>query len=222
LSGDAAVPSSGVDGVRQDGPMPTSLRLLSIDARPFGRDRAALAQEIAKTEADVACVHGGPHLLRWRSISASVGRRAGLVIVTGGRTAGANLLLSTLSVDVVATQDVLLTGGTRLNPAGAALAALRLRGEQFVLVAVTLVGNSAERLAQVAELQTAIDRLVPGERPAVISAEGADRPGTAAWQALVENRTGVAGKIFVDGRMTVSDAASQTGRGAGVLLTFEV
>jgi hypothetical protein len=73
----------------------TSLRLLSIDARAFGRDRVALARAVAAAEVDVACVHGSPHLLRWRSISAAIARRAGLVVVTGGRTAGANLVLST-------------------------------------------------------------------------------------------------------------------------------
>lgn len=202
--------------------MPTTLRLLSIDARPFGRDRAALAAAIAEADVDVACVHGGPHLLRWRSISASVGRRAGLVIVTGGRTAGANLLLSSLSVDVIAVQDVLLTGGSALNRAGVALAALRLRGAGFVLASATLVGNSAQRLAQVGEMQGALDRLVPGDLPAVISAEGSDRPGTAAWQALVENRVGVAGRIFVDARMTADDATQQTGRAAGVVVDLGV
>jgi hypothetical protein len=202
--------------------VPTSLRLLSIDARSFGRDRAALAQAIAGADVDVACVHGGPHLLRWRSISASVGRRAGLVIVAGGRTAGANLLLSSLSVDVIAVQDVLFDGGSALNRPGAALAALRLREAEFVLASATLVGNSAQRLAQAGELQTAIDRLAPGDRPAVISAEGSDRPGTAAWQALVENRVGVAGRIFVDGRMNVADATEQPGRAAGVLVTLDV
>jgi hypothetical protein len=200
--------------------VPTTLRLLSIDARPFGRDRAALAQAIADAEVDVACVHGGPHLLRWRSISASIGRRAGLVIVTGGRTAGANLLLSSLSVDVLAVQDVLLAGGSALNRAGVALAALRLRGAEFVLASATLVGNAAERLAQAGELQSALDRLVPGDLPAVISAEGSDRPGTAAWQALVDNRVAVAGQIFVDGRMNVVDAAQQTGRAAGVVVSL--
>jgi len=202
--------------------VPTSLRLLSIDARPFGRDRAALAQAIADAEPDVTCVHGGPHLLRWRSISASVGRRAGLVIVTGGRTAGANLLLSSLSVDVITVEDVLLSGGSALNRAGVALAALRLRDAEFVLASATLIGNAAERLAQAGELQTALNRLAPGERPAVISAEGADRPGTAAWQALVENRVGVAGQIFVDARMNVVDAAQQTGRAAGVVVSLEL
>ena len=200
--------------------MPTSLRLLSIDARPFGRDRDALAQAVAAADVHVACIHGGPHLLRWRSISASVGRRAGLVIVTGGRTAGANLLLSSLSVDVLAGQDVLLSGGTRLNPAGAALAALRVRDAEFLLASASLIGNAAERLAQAGELQAAVDRLVPGDLPAVISAEGSDRPGTAAWQMLVENRVDVAGQVFVDGRLDVSDATPQPGRAAGVLVTL--
>lgn len=203
--------------------MPNPLRLLSIDARPFGHDRVPLAELIAGSGADVACVHGGPHLLRWRSISAAVGRRSGLVVVTGGRTAGANLLLSTLGVDVLATQDVLLTGGTRFTRPGAALAALRLRGSEFVLVSATLVGNSAQRLAQAGELQTAIDRLVPADLPVMISAEGSDRPGTAAWQALVDGRVGIAGRLFIDGRLAVSDAAQLPGKASAttVLLTLE-
>jgi hypothetical protein len=202
--------------------VPTSLRLLSIDARPFGRDRGALAQVIAAAEADVACVHGGPHLLRWRSISASVGRRAGLVIVTGGRSGGANLVLSSLAVDVVAVQDVLLDGGSRLNPAGAALAALRLRGAEFVVASATLVGDPGQRLAQVGELQAALERLVPGDLPAVLSTEGSDRPGTAAWQALVDSRVGVAERLFVDGRLTVADASQLSGLGSAVLATLEL
>ena len=204
--------------------MPTSLRLLSIDARPFGRDRVALAKVIGDSGADVACVHGGPHLLRWRSISAALGRQAGLVVVTGGRTAGANLLLSTLGVDVSTVQDVVFDGGSRLTRPGAALAELRLRDTSFLLVSATLIGNAAERLAQAGELQSAIERLVPGDPPTIISAEGSDRPGTAAWQALVENRVGVAGRLFVDGRVSVRDAAALPGKapGSGVRLTLEV
>lgn len=204
--------------------MPTSLHLLSVDARPFGRDRAALARYISDAAPDVACVHGGPHLLRWRSISAAVGRRAGLVVVTGGRTAGANLVLSTLAVDVLAAQDVVLTGGTRLNRPGAALAALRVRGSEFAVVCATLLGNSADRLAQAEELQKVIERLTPHEPPALISAEGSDRPGTAAWQSLVDNRIGVAGRLFVDGRLAVTDAAQLPGPtpATGVLLTVDL
>lgn len=189
-----------------------SLRLLSIDARGFGRDRIALARAIAAADADIACVHGGPHLLRWRSICAAIGRRSGLVVATGGRTAGGNLVLTTLGVDVGAVRDLRFSGSGGLVAPGAALAALRVAGVEFVLAGATLVGNAAERVSQARELQVAIEGLGPGDAPAIVSAEGSDRPGTAAWQALVESRVGVAGRIFVDGRLTV-EHASETGGG---------
>jgi hypothetical protein len=211
--------------VRQDCRVPTSLRLLSIDARGFGGDRAAVARTISGAPAEVACVHGGPHLLRWRTISAALGRRAGLVVVTGGRPAGGNLLLSTLAVDVRAVSTVEPAGGTRRARPGAALAALRLRGSDFLLVGATLVGNSAQRLAQAGEVRTAVGRLVPDDPPVIISAEGADRPGTAVWQSLVGNGVGVAEHIFADGRLTVADAVplpDAPPAAHAVLVTLEV
>jgi hypothetical protein len=188
-----------------------SVRVLSVDARTFGRDRAVLAKTIADAAVDVACVHGGPHLLRWRSICAALGRRAGLVVVTGGRTAGANLLLSSLGVDVSAVRDLTLGRGSLLVQPGAALAALGLRGIDFAIGSATLIGNSAERLAQSRGLQAALDSLVPGSPPAIISAEGTDRPGTAAWQALAANRVTVADRLFVDSRIAVDDVTQLSG-----------
>lgn len=189
------------------------MRLLSVDARRYGRDHAALARVIASAEPDVACVHGSPHLLRWRSISAALARRAGLVVVTGGRTAGANLLLSTLGVDVVGVRDIRFDR----KPGGAAIAALRLRGTEFVLTSAALCGNAAERAGAARELQAALKTIVPGGLPALVSAEGADRPGTAAWQILVDERVGVAERLFVDGRLTVGDV-TELDRGSAVLL----
>ncbi|MFN2560157.1 MAG: hypothetical protein ABR571_02515 [Jatrophihabitans sp.] len=200
--------------------MPTPLRLLSVAAQHFGRDRAALARAIAAAEVDVACVHGGPHLLRWRSISAAIGRQAGLVVVTGGRLAGANLMLSTLGIDVSAVQDVAFPAGSVLTPAGAALAALRLRGADFVLASATLVGNAADRLAQARQLQAAIEGVVPAAPPAILSTVGSDRPGTPAWQALVEYRVGVAERIFVDGRVDAVGTTALTG--SGLVLELEL
>ena len=186
--------------------MTAALRLLSVDARSVGRDRGELARAIAADGPDVVCVHGGPHLLRWRSISAGLARRAGLVVVTGGRTAGANLLMSTLGVDVVAVRDVRFAGGSALALPGAALAALRLRGLDFVLASGTLAGSSAERLAQTRELVTAIDTLVPGDPPTIISVQGAD--GTAR-HVLAANRVGVTGRLLVDRRIAVGDATER-------------
>jgi len=95
-------------------------------------------------------------------------------------------------------------GGTR--PPGAALAALRAGGQDLLLVSATLIGNAAERLEQVRELQAVIDGLVPGKSPGVVSALGSDRPGTAAWLALAESRVAVAGRFFVDERIDVHEA----------------
>lgn len=202
--------------------MPT-LRLLSVDARPFGRDRAALARAIGAARIDVAAVHGAPHLLRWRSISASVARRAGLVVVTGGRTAAANLLVSTLGVDVDAVRDVRLPRPSGFGTPGAALAGLRRGPAGFVFAGATLVGNAAERVGQARDVQAEIGTLLPGDPPAVICAEGADRPGTAAWQALAENRVAVAGRIFVDARITVGEVREQPGDpGSPVVVELEL
>jgi hypothetical protein len=198
--------------VRQDDRVPW-LRLLSIDARRYGRDHAALARAISAATPDVVCIHGGPHLLRWRSKVAGIARRAGLVVVAGGRTAGANVVLSNLAVDVASVRELLFPDPSRLNPPGAALAALRLRGTDFALVSATMVGNAAVRVGQVRDLGAALDRLVPDDRPVVISAEGTDRPGTAAWQLLLQHRVAVGGRLFVDDRIGVG-AADEADHGA--------
>lgn len=180
------------------------MRLLSVDARVTGRDRAALSALIESAGADVACVHHGPHLLRWRSITAAVGRRAGLVVVGGGRPAAGNLLLSSLGVDALGAQDADLAAPGR-RTAGAALAVLRHGGARFGLVSATLVGNAGERLAQAHRLQGAVAGLAPDSPPPVICVTGADRPGTGAWQTLAEGRTPVAGRIFVGAGLTVGE-----------------
>ena len=191
------------------------LRLLTVDARRSGRDRSALLKAITEPGPDVVCVHGGPRGLRWRAQCARLAREAGLVVVTGGRHAGGNLLLSTLGVDVTVVQDVRLGDGPRWHPPGAALAALAADGVPFVLAGGTLVGNAADRLGQAHRLRRCLDALVPGGPPAVISAEGGDRPGTAVWEALADSRVGVTDRLFADARITVSEAAEPA---AGTLL----
>lgn len=177
------------------------MRLLSVDARTAGRDRGELARLIESAEADIACVHNAPHLLRWRSISAAIGRRSGLVVVGGGRPAGANLLLSTLGVDALATRDVRL-GGSVVHRAGAVLSVLRHGGVEFIFVGACFVGNAAQRIEQSRALQHAITGLVPGAPPVVLCTHGAQR-GTAAWDALVDGRVAVSGQLLVNARITV-------------------
>src|SRR4051794_524153 len=184
-----------------------TLRVLSVDARTTGRERAALGRLISDSDPDAVCVHNAPHLGRWRQKAAALARRSGRVVVTaGGRATGANLVLSTLGVDSVLTGETRFTGRGGSNPPGAALALLRVEGRDVVLVSAMLVGNAAERLDQAHELQAAIDGLVPGHPPCVVSAIGSDRPGTAAWHSLAGGRLAVGGRFFVDERIAVAEA----------------
>lgn len=199
-----------------------ALRLLSVNARSLPLDRAALAQLIEAARPDVACVHGSPSLLRWRSISAALARRAGLVVVSGGRTGGANLLMSSLGVDVVRTTDLRFTAAGRLRPSGAALAVLRLRGSEFIVAAAQFAGTAAVRRQQAGELQAAIARLVPADPAVVISAQGANGSSTAAWQALSENRVAIADGIFVDGRIGIGEARELPTRAASQPVCVEL
>ena len=101
-----------------------------------------------------------------------------------------------------------------LSPPGVATALLRIGGHDVLLAAATLIGNAADRLGQAGELQQALDRAVPGRPPAVVSALGTDRPGTAAWQAVADGRVAVGARFFVDERIDVVEAAQLGGGNA--------
>jgi hypothetical protein len=109
------------------------LRVLSYDVGAQRADPDALARTVRESKPDVVCLQRVPHRLRWRSKCAALARVSGLVVVSGGRFAGANLIMSTLSVDVEAVDDVPI----------AAVAQLRFRGTEFT-VAAAGSGRAAE------------------------------------------------------------------------------
>jgi len=192
-----------------------TFRVLSVDARTAGSDRAGLAELINDVDADAVCVHNAPHLGRWRQKVAVLARRSGRVVVAAdGRRAGGNVLLSTLGVDAVTTGAVRFASERRLIPPGVATALVRVGGHDLLLAAATLIGNAADRLGQAGELQQALDRAVPGTPPAVVSALGTDRPGTAAWQAVADGRVAVGARFFVDERIDVVEAKQLGGGNA--------
>jgi endonuclease/exonuclease/phosphatase family metal-dependent hydrolase len=195
------------------------MRLLTVDARVTGRDRAALARLIEDADVDIACVHRAPHQLRWRSISAALGRRSGLVVVGGGRGAGANLLLSTLGVDSLLTTDVPLGRGL----AGAALASLRVGGTggtQFVLAGARLSGSAAHRAEQAHNLRRALDRFLPAPLPTVLCVDGADG---AAADVLRSGRRELGAGVFVDEDIAARGPTALDGpAAAGVAATVEL
>ena len=85
-------------------------------------DRAALARVIRGANPDLVCVQEAPRFLRWRSTCAALARTSGLVVVGGGRVGGANLIMSTLAVDVVDVACVAFSTDPGLHHRGAAIA----------------------------------------------------------------------------------------------------
>jgi hypothetical protein len=118
-----------------------TLRFASVDASSFAGDREEVAAALAAAVAQVAVVHHAPHLARWRARSAALARAAGLVVVGGGRRAGANLVLSALSVDFGSVHDVPFRRDP-FRPAGAAVARLRRAGTGFAVAGVSFGAGS--------------------------------------------------------------------------------
>ena len=165
------------------------LRLLSYNVRSMRDDRAALARVISSADPHVVCVQEAPRFLRWRSTCAALARTSGLVVVGGGRPAGANLIMSTLGVDVTKTVDVLFSKDRGLHQRGTAIALLRLQGATFAVAGTHLDLRAEPRLRHVGELESAIRKHVPDGVPVIVAADVNDRPESRAWAELTSLRT---------------------------------
>ena len=166
-----------------------AIRLLSYNIRAMRDDNEALFRVIRSAEPDVVVVQESPRFLRWRSKCAGLARRCGLVVVAGGRPAGANLVMSTLGVDVERKHDVMFSTDPDLHHRGTAIAILSYRGSRFAVAGTHLDVKPEPRLRHVGELHAAIDRLVPTEVPTVIAGDINDRPGSPSWDLLTSKRT---------------------------------
>lgn len=157
------------------------LRVLTYNVRSLRDDAAAVSRVIRAARPDVACIQEAPRFFRWRAKCAALARRSGMVIVTGGRDAGANLVLSTLRLDVVATRDVLLSRNRGYHQRGVAMALLRSGDAQFAVAGTHLDGESQPH--QISELHRALDEFAPGV-PAIVAGDINATPVAPAWQAL--------------------------------------
>ena len=155
------------------------MRLLTYNVRSLRDDASAVARVIRSARADVVCVQEAPRFVAWRSKCARLARRAGLVIVGGGRAAGANLLLASAAIDVLATRDVILSRRRGYHRRGVAMAVLRLDGSVFAVAGTHLDGLPD----QVDEVHDALDDFAGGVA-AIVAGDINAEPGGAAWTAL--------------------------------------
>jgi endonuclease/exonuclease/phosphatase family metal-dependent hydrolase len=183
-----------------------TLRLLSYNVRSMRDDRAALGRVISSADADVVCIQEAPRFLRWRSLCAELARRSGLVVVSGGRTAAAQLILSNLRVDVVSSKDVKFSRDRRLHQRGTAIAVLRLDGATFAVAGTHLDLVEEPRLRHIGELDRAIAQYVRADVPTFVAGDMNAEPGSKTWNALTANRTDAFAAAGIGSAFTSSSA----------------
>jgi endonuclease/exonuclease/phosphatase family metal-dependent hydrolase len=138
---------------------------------------------IRACKADVACIQEAPRFLRWRSKCAALARESGMFVVTGGRVAGAMLLLARVGVDVEASYDVLLEKTPHLHQRGLAVGVLRVNGERYAVASMHLSLQDQERTRQVDEVVAHMERLADGA-PIVLAGDVNETPDRPRWRAL--------------------------------------
>jgi endonuclease/exonuclease/phosphatase family metal-dependent hydrolase len=164
------------------------VRLLSYNVGSLRGDRQAVAWAIRACAPDVVCVQESPRALRWRSRCAALARESGLLVVTGGRTAGGALLLAALRVDVLDRCDI---RRPRL-----ALATVSVGGERYTVASSQLAADPDRCREQVDQVLVVLSRYPD---PVLLAADGNEAAGRRPLTAVFQEAHGV----FVDRRLEV-------------------
>jgi endonuclease/exonuclease/phosphatase family metal-dependent hydrolase len=172
----------------------TAVRVVSYNVRSLRDDAAEVARLLREADPDVVAVQEAPRFARWRSKGAALAADAGLTVVTGGRPAGAMMLLAPVRVEVLRRRDVLLTKAPRLHQRGLALAHLRRSGREFVAAAMHLDVVEPERRRHVPEILAHLDTFAAG-LPVVLAGDVNDDEGSPVWSALTERFTDAAAAV---------------------------
>lgn len=162
----------------------TTLRLLSYNVRSMRDDVDALGRVMREIRPDVAIIQEAPRFLRWRSKCAALARRAGMVGVTGGRATGANLVLSSLAVQVIDRHELAFTADKHLHRRGCAIAVLKLAGSPFAVAGTHLDLIEAPRLRHLDELADFAERNLPDNAPLIVGGDVNAVPTSATWQRM--------------------------------------
>lgn len=161
------------------------LRLMTWNVRSLRDDRAAIVRVLRRCAPDVLFVQEAPRFLRAQSTLAALARESGLVVGAGGRPAAGVAVLTTLRVDVHASESLLLPKTAGLHQRGVAVIEAALGARRFVAASIHLGLRSAERQRHADEIAAIVAaRRLPGVVAGDFN-EGADGP---AWTRLLEGR----------------------------------
>jgi endonuclease/exonuclease/phosphatase family metal-dependent hydrolase len=164
------------------------VRLLTYNVRSLRDDKRAVAAVIRACKADVVCIQEAPRFFRWRHKCAELARESEMFVVTGGRIAGAMLLLARVGVDVDASYNVLLEKTPKLHQRGLAVGVLRVNGERYAVASMHLSLQDEERTRQIPEVIRHMEQLADGA-PIVLAGDVNETPDRPRWKALATRFT---------------------------------
>lgn len=184
--------------------MTEEIRLLSYNVRSLRDDKHAVATVIRACEPDVVCIQEAPRFFRWRTKCAELASESGLLVVTGGRPAGAMLLLASLRVRVVSAHSILLSKRRGLHQRGVALARLHVGDSRFVVGSIHLDLDASERRRHVDEM---LLRIKDFDEPSVLAGDINEESTKPAWQALAATHRDAYAVAPIGGEHTFSATA---------------
>jgi endonuclease/exonuclease/phosphatase family metal-dependent hydrolase len=159
----------------------TTLRVLSYNVLSLrlGLDRVAAV--IRAAEPDVVCVQEAPRFWRSRQRCRELAAASGLAVVTGGRPAGAVLLLARNDLRVVDRRAVKLPWHPPKHRRGVALGVFDAGGTEVVVASTHLSLFEHERVEQA---RAVVALLRSFRRPAVLGGDINEDPDGPAFALL--------------------------------------
>jgi endonuclease/exonuclease/phosphatase family metal-dependent hydrolase len=175
------------------------LTLLTYNVRGLRDDVGALVRVVRESGAHLVAMQETPKIFRWRTRTAELARRCGMVVVTGGAGAAGNLLLADLSLRVHATRKVFFPQTPGLHLRGAAVAEVSLDGRRVTVIGTHLSLRAEERARQARML---LDLAGADGLPAVLAGDLNEEPGGVVSDIL-------AGR-WVDAAVAAGDPGTPT------------
>jgi endonuclease/exonuclease/phosphatase family metal-dependent hydrolase len=145
----------------------------------LGTDRVAAV--IRAAEPDVVCVQEAPRFWRSRQRCAALAAASGLAVVTGGRPAGAVLLLARPDLPVLARRSVKLPWHPPKHRRGVALGVFDVGGTEVVVASTHLSLFEDERVAQA---RAVLALLRSYGAPGIVGADVNEDPDGPAFSLL--------------------------------------
>jgi endonuclease/exonuclease/phosphatase family metal-dependent hydrolase len=159
------------------------MRVLTYNVRSLRDSARDVAEVMRASGPDVVCVQEAPRFLFGRRKIARLATDAGLEVVTGGRAAGAMLLLARPGLAVLERRNLKLTKTPRLHQRGLAVAVFEVGGRNVAVASMHLGLRADERLRHVPEVLAAVRAL---GAPAVLAGDVNEDPGDPAWSILTQ------------------------------------